>query len=242
MVEADQRRPIASAKVRILGDGGPEVTTDASGAFTLAGLCHGFATLTVSAEGYTPLTLPVRRQDKVVVALRPSKVVKGRVLGLPPGRGAQLWVLGSTPWVVDVDETGGFFLGAGVPEEFSWIVRSPGFAPCSGRSRLPSQGELVLDCGGGNLTLRGRLVAPQAQGVKGRVLVLEGTEGEARRSHTTVGEDGSFAFTNLPAGTYRLITLMGQGVPLPVTLWQGSLSHDLRLELSLPAVPHPQAP
>jgi outer membrane lipoprotein SlyB len=198
--------------------------TDPAGAFQLSGLAPGPNDLRVTAQGYATRTVrgvnvPQDRDlEGFEIVLGRGAILQVRVLSVEGGPVAGAWV--------NVRPTG----GVSGPEAVASFLNLPRMRTdeqgvCQGE--LPNPGEYritaavdrrtasaVVQAGPGTtpaeirfqdgVQASGRVTDPQGQGLSDVSLLLTNQQDHSLRQSTSSAEDGSFAFRQVPDGTYRL--------------------------------------
>lgn len=186
---------------------------DAEGAFVLSPVVRGTYRLRADAEGHGEGELESVRVggepvEDLVVALRPSGTIHGRILGLSPDELSQVEVRATNSSagsrIAEVDAAGSYRLhdlGAG-----DWLIRGvlgEGRRQAQARVPLAAGGEAARDLDfGGRLKLSG-LVLYRGEPLPDTRVSLRGRQRAVDRTATTDWE-GRFVFEELETDTYQL--------------------------------------
>ena len=212
---------IPNAEVRLDAN---TTTTNASGAFLLAGLAPGPVSLTVVARGYVNAGLPNSPawrgelveghpvKDARLVMHTPA-TLKGNVVAGRTAVAAHLTLLyrGETGEYSlegsDTDATtGAFTLDELAPGQVRILVEAEGFALTESDEYLLADGEvrenIVIDLNPAG-AVSGTISDPQGNPIANAEVVLEPEAGRTRRIQSQA--DGTFTFTSVAVGSANLV-------------------------------------
>lgn len=212
LVRDSEDLPVAGVLVRVTGGlGTASVRTNGEGAFLLTGLAAGDYQVTASREGYRTLETQATAPEEGLL-LR-IEAATGRIEGtVADGSGVPLGfpvrVVASSSGETQAAVTGedGTFVITGLDPDREWSVRTgisrPGYGNASQVVRFNSEGtapaiQLVVAVETGTISGNAGIRLASV-----RLLRLPDSEVVAV---TGAGEGGSFLFTLLPAGSYRVV-------------------------------------
>jgi hypothetical protein len=225
----DAGAPLAGARLRVRAElnftlllarptaqPAPAATADDDGHFELRDVPTGKLTLSAMAPDFLPATLPVElapgaSRDDLRVVLHRGATVVGRVVGPDgtPAVGAEVRLAaqdrafaGPSGSPASVDGDGGYVLDAVPSGPQTFHAELPGALPAV-RDLTVHPGENRLDFQlGAGLEIAGRVVDPAGAAVEGASVTLR--TGDLTPETTASGDDGSFRFSGLRSGGYRL--------------------------------------
>jgi protocatechuate 3,4-dioxygenase beta subunit len=218
----DAGAPVSGARVRTRSDArltmgtmSPTATSDDDGHFELRDAPTGKLSLSALAAGFLPTIQPVelasgQSRDDLRVVLHRGSTVAGRVLGPDgtPAAGAEVSLTtqgrfaGPSGTSTRADGDGAYVLDAVPLGPRTFTAQLPGTAPkVSDLTVRPGENRLDFQLADG-LEVAGRVVDLTGAPVGGARISL--SAGDFQRHDTASGDDGSFRFSGLRGGTYRL--------------------------------------
>ena len=218
--------PALAADVIFVGASasGPAFLTDAMGRFRVGDLEPGVLGLRVQADGYRIKTLEGieipedREAPPLEIVLERGAVLHGRVLtakGAPVAGTRVLVVSTQAPWSgfgsSITDEEGRYRLeGLGTGAHDVQFFVAHGRPMSASKTIQPGVNELDFTVPGGDAEVTGRAVGPDGAPAPGVTLLLRPVERGEEQAYTGAsGLDGSFRFTGVADGTYRLLGFGG---------------------------------
>jgi Carboxypeptidase regulatory-like domain len=237
VIDASTRRPLAGAALELRGAAVRTATTDGAGRATVRGVAGGSYVLAAVAGGYAVSLRTYQAAERpgaverITVELRGGVAVSGRVVdsrGVPVG-GARVVAEDADALVplIDADRDavisdarGAWRIAALAPGSYRFTARSSGHPPgSSAPSRLVANASsddvlITLPVGA---RLAGRVATAEgaaAPFATVRVVVDEGSWGQALARQTTCDERGEFAFDGLPRRRLSAVAASGTATSL----------------------------
>lgn len=256
VLDGGSRRPLAGAALELRGASVRTATTDEAGRATWRGVAGGSYVLVASAPGYAPTFRSYQAAEqpggveRVTLELRGGVAVAGRVVdsrGIPVA-GARVLAEDADALVplndgardaVTTDGRGAWRIAALAPGTYRFTARSAGHPPGSSPparialGAAPDDVTITLPAGA---RLAGRV--EQADGTPAplatvRVVVDEGSWGQALARQTSADAEGRFTFEGLPRKRLSAVAMSGGATSLTRTFDLGATGDHTNAVLAL---------
>lgn len=208
-------QPVPGAVVSVSSNPRRSVTTDENGEFAFDKMMGRSYSLAARAPGGVagPVTAKLTaKSDPVVLRLKPAGSVKVTVVGneKKPVAAATVELRGLDEQLVSADASGVATFPAVVAGGYEVVAQAPGYAPAKQFTMVTTGAtELTMALVSG-ASVAGRVIDEAGKPVAGARVLYSGAsdwglQADERRDGVMSGPDGAFAFTALPAGSFRFV-------------------------------------